>query len=449
MARQFLTALNLNKNELLNARIQNLSTAPSAPVAGQIYFNTGDSTLRYWNGTAWLTIAQGGSVEDAISAAINLLTTDVIEEGSTNLYYTNERAQDAVGNSVGNGLTYTDSTGVIAVDISGSSDVVGTTDNQTLTNKTLGSGTVLSDDLDADGFTISNLAVPTSSADAATKGYVDSTAQGLDVKASVHAATSTAGTLANSFENGDTIDGHTLSTGDRILIKNQADSKENGIYVVNASGAPTRASDADTDAELTKGSFVFVENGSQASTGWVLSTVTGSLDATGSSRVFTQFSGAGLIDAGDGLTKSGNTLTVGGTSNRITVEADSVDIASTYVGQSSITTLGTITTGVWNGTDIAVADGGTGASTAAGARANLGATTKYAANNGALTAVSGAVTWTVTHSLGTTDVTVQVKDVSTKYLVEVDVEITDSNTVTLSWVSGNVLADAYRVVVVG
>jgi hypothetical protein len=162
-----------------------------------------------------------------------------------------------------------------------------------------------------------------------------------------------------------------------------------------------------------------------------------------------QFSGAGTFTAGNGLTINGGEFNVVGTADRITANADSIDIASTYVGQSTITTLGTITTGVWNGTDIAIADGGTGASTAAGAKTNLGFTTKYAASNGALTASSGVVTWAVTHSLGTSDVTVQVRNLTSKELVEVDVVITDNNTVTLSWVSGGELADAYRVVVIG
>jgi len=76
---------------------------------------------------------------------------------------------------------------------------------------------------------------------------------------------------------------------------------------------------------------------------------------------FEQFSGAGQIDAGVGLTKSGNTLNVGGTADNITVNADSIQIATTYVGQTSITTLGTITTGTWNGTLVGTLYGGTGA----------------------------------------------------------------------------------------
>jgi hypothetical protein len=105
---------------------------------------------------------------------------------------------------------------------------------------------------------------------------------------------------------------------------------------------------------------------------------------------FVQFNGAGQIVAGNGLSKSGSTLSVVGTANRITVSG-SVDIASTYVGQSSITTLGTITTGVWNGTSIAVANGGTGATTSSAARTNLGLSigTDVQAYDAELAAIAG------------------------------------------------------------
>jgi hypothetical protein len=214
---------------------------------------------------------------------------------------------------------------------------------------------------------ITNLATPTADTDAATKAYVDASRSGLDVKASVRAATTANITLSGT----QTIDGVAVIAGDRVLVKDQSTASANGIYVVAAS-TWSRSTDADTDAEVHAGMFTFVEEGTtNADTGWVLSTnnpiVVGSTSLT-----FAQFSGTGQITAGAGLTKTGNTIDAVGTSNRITVNADSIDIASTYVGQTSITTLGTITTGTWNGTSIAVANGGTGATTASGARTNLG-----------------------------------------------------------------------------
>jgi hypothetical protein len=246
------------------------------------------------------------------------------------------------------------------------------------------------------------------------------------------------------------VDGIELATGNRVLVKNQTNAAENGIYVVASSGSWLRATDADTSEKVTSGMFTFVSEGTvNADSGWVLTTNdTITLGTTG--LTFAQFSGAGQITAGNGLTKTGNTIDAVGTANRITVNADSIDIASTYVGQTSITTLGTIATGTWQATDVGVAHGGTGASDAAGAKTNLGFMTRYAASNELLVPSSGIVSWTVTHSLGTKDVTVAVYDLATDAEVEVDVVRTSTTVVTLSWVaSANVAADAYRVVVIG
>ena len=251
-------------------------------------------------------------------------------------------------------------------------------------------GMSLSGDLAMGSNSITGLADPINAQDAATKAYVDAARAGLDVKQSVRAATTGNITLSNT----QTIDGVSLVVGNRVLVKDQTTASQNGIYVV-ASGAWPRASDADAPNEVSPGLFLFVEEGTlNGDNGFVITSdaplVVGTDDI-----VFTQFSGAGQIVAGNALTKSGNTLDVVvagsggieivsdalqlksslagaglvydsgvldvvGTANRITVNSDSIDIASTYVGQSSITTLGTVTTGVWNATIVSPTYGGTG-----------------------------------------------------------------------------------------
>jgi phage-related tail fiber protein len=183
-------------------------------------------------------------------------------------------------------------------------------------------------DLNANGGVITNVGTPSASTDAANKAYVDGLAQGVDWKASVRAATTAAGTLASSFANGSTIDGVTLATGDRILIKNQAAGAENGIYTVNASGAPTRATDADTSAEVTAGLAVFVEEGTTlADTGWLLTT-NGAITLGTTALTFTQFTSLGTVTAGAGLTKTGDTLDVVSANGGIVVNADNIALTA-------------------------------------------------------------------------------------------------------------------------
>jgi len=236
--------------------------------------------------------------------------------------------------------------------------------------------------IDANSKRITSLADPTDAQDAATKAYVDAVKTGLDIKGSVRATTTANITLSNT----QTIDGVALSVGDRVLVKNQSTGSENGIYVV-ASGSWARSIDADNTptGEVTSGMFTFVEEGTaNADSGWVLTT-NDPITLGTTALAFAQFSGAGQVVAGAGLTKTGNTIDVVGTADRITVNSDSVDIASTYVGQNTITTLGTITTGTWNGSVIGATYGGTGV------------------NNGSSTiTLGGSFTHTGAHTLGVT-----------------------------------------------
>jgi len=199
---------------------------------------------------------------------------------------------------------------------------------------------------------ITNLATPTDASDAATKGYVDASQQGLDVKESVKAATTGNITLSGT----QTVDGVALSVGDRVLVKDQSTGSQNGIYVV-ASGSWSRAADADANSEVTAGLFTFVEEGTaNADAGFSLTT-NGAITVGTTALTFTQFSGAGSVSAGDGLTKSGNTLSADLKSNGgVVIESGELAVD---LGASSIT--GTL----------AVSDGGTGATSVSAAQQAL------------------------------------------------------------------------------
>ena len=153
---------------------------------------------------------------------------------------------------------------------------------------------------------------------------VDTARMGLDVKESVRVATTANITLSGA----QTIDGVSVVAGNRVLVKDQGTASQNGIYVC-AAGAWSRATDADSDAEVTAGMFTFVTEGTtNADSGWVLST-NDAITVGTTALTFTQFSGAGQIDAGAGLTKSGSTLNVvTANSGRIVVNADNIDLAT-------------------------------------------------------------------------------------------------------------------------
>lgn len=180
---------------------------------------------------------------------------------------------------------------------------------------------------DRSGFTATSLA---------TKEYVDAVKTGLDIKDSVKVATTAAGTLSSSFANNQSVDGITLATGDRILIKDQSTGSENGIYTVNASGAPTRATDFDEDAEVSGGAFTFVEEGTaNGDSGFVL-TNNGTVDVGTDAMSFTKFSGAGSITAGAGLGESGTTFSVNVDNSSIEISSDTLQVKALGITNSMI-----------------------------------------------------------------------------------------------------------------
>ena len=254
-----------------------------------------------------------------------------------------------------------------------------------------------------DGTTLGNMnvATPTSDNHAANKSYVDSIAQGLDVKDSVRAASTgniTVGTPAT------TLDGVTLVTGDRILLKDQTTGSENGIYTY-ASGGLTRATDMDATGEFV-GAFFFVEEGTTNSDQGFVCSTNGTVTVGTTAVAFTQFTGTGQLTAGNGLSKSGNTF--------------NVNVDDTYVeinGSDQLTIRGTSTTGqalLSDGSNgvaygavnltssdavtgaLGIANGGLGvdASDASGkttARSNLGLGSMAVQNSGSVSVTGGTI----------------------------------------------------------
>lgn len=170
---------------------------------------------------------------------------------------------------------------------------------------------------------LTNLADGTAANDAVNLAQLQAQASGHTWKDSVRAATTAALTLASDFENGDAIDGITLATGDRILIKDQAAGAENGIYTVNATGAPTRATDMDAGTEADGASVMIQEGSTQADSQYHQSTESVTIGTT--AQVWVQISGLGQVAAGAGLTKTGNTIDAGAGTG-ITVNADDIAI---------------------------------------------------------------------------------------------------------------------------
>jgi len=321
------------------------SSNPGSLENAEVAFREGDEVLIYGTGTG----GAGGSA------------TSIIPIGGKGAFFDKATTRNAnivlAGPTTGSAAAPTFRSLVVADIPTLTASKVSDFDTQVRTSR-LDQMTAPSAAVSLNSQKITNLATPTASTDAASKSYVDGVSQGLDVKDSVKATTTANGTLASAFANGQTIDGITLATNDRILIKDQSTQTENGIYKVNASGAPTRVDDLATGADAA-GAFVFVEQGTvNAENGFVCTSNKGSAVVGTNNLVFSQFSGAGQITAGNGLQKSGNTLSADLKSNGGLV-IESAEIA-VDLAASSIT--GTL----------AIGDGGTGATSASAARTALG-----------------------------------------------------------------------------
>lgn len=433
MASKFLTNIDLSENQILKARFETLAGSdPTNPFAGRMIYDSTNNVVRVYSGE---TSSWRNTVYEVTASSLNPAITLTTNKGTVTLSIANATS------SVAGLMSASDKT---KLDAATKDNTAGTLVLRDAVTGDFSAGTITT-------AKVTGLSSPVGDTDAANKAYVDAARTGLDVKASVRATTTGSNITLSGTQ---TIDGVSLVAGDRVLVKDQSAGSANGIYVV-ASGSWSRAEDADGAGEITPGMFTFVEEGTLwGDSGWVL-TNNGTITIGTTALTFVQFSSAGQSIAGNGLTKSGNTIDVVGTTDRITVSADAVDIASTYAGQNTITTVGTIGTGTWQGSTIGIGYGGTNATSASAARSSLAATTAggdtstpVLARVAAKTITGAGTSFTVTHNFGTSDVVVQVFDFSTKETVTVDVVRTNDNVVTLTFASSPG-ANQYRVVVTG
>lgn len=488
MSRSFLTPINLNQLEIQNARIQNLSTtqinAISNPVFGQIVYDTTVSTLKIYVPNAWTPV---GSVTTGTGAP----STTPLSSGATYFDLTNNLLYVANGTSSAANWVVAQPRGLDA-DIAnlGTANAGGTSlkvanadhvhrhtddDHSGIHLNALATAT---GDYSMGGYKLTNLLDPTDAQDAATKNYVDSVAQGLNVHDEVQAATtvSIAGTYTPGSTGADggsgvgatfavdaegvfTVDGVELILNDRVLLKNQADPKQNGIYRVSTAGAVgvapvlTRVTDYDNHipAQATAGDFIFVVNGTtQAGTGWAQTSQGTSTNPPKGIKLgtdeltYSQFSGTGTYTASNGVLLTGTNftfdpsttggLTTGSSGGAILLDTNAA-IETSSTGTKVKPGLGITTSGEGAAGD-AVAD-------------TVAIDTDVVARK--VTATIGnnsATTFTVTHNLSTQFVSVTVFDAATFAEVFADVVHTNDSTVDISFATAPG-TDAYKVIVIG
>tara|TARA_X000001382_G_scaffold129832_2_gene122854 strand:+ start:997 stop:2688 length:1692 start_codon:yes stop_codon:yes gene_type:complete len=332
--------------ESSNAHFQTLQAAPhSASASNTLVLPSAGSNLI--SDTATQTLSNktltspdintpdidGGAIDGSVIGA-NTRAAASFTTVNANSSITGSSFTDSTATLTGGQLTGLLNLSVDNINVNGNT-VTTTNSNGDLILSPNGTGTVTvpSGYKDRSGFGATSLV---------SKEYVDAVKTGLDFKDSVRVASTADVTISGP---GAAIDGISLSSGDRVLLKNQTTASQNGIYSWNgAASAMTRTTDADTDAEVTSGMYVFVETGTANSdTGFVLTT-DGSITVGSTSLSFTQFSGAGQIVAGDAMSKSGNTLNVNDDNITLEVNSDALrlkGITATAIGDLLIGKTGT------------------------------------------------------------------------------------------------------------
>lgn len=411
---KFLNNIDLNGNELRNVKLQNLGTAPSISAAsGGIYFDTGSNTIKYYSGGAWVTVANTGTLAQfAATTSAQLATLISDETGTGALVFANTPTFVTPILGTPQSVTLTNATGLpVATGISGLGTGVATF-LATPSSSNLASAVTDETGSGALVFGTSPAITTSLTTGSTTFALVNTTATTVNFAGDATTVSIGAATGTTTINNNTVVTGNLTVNGTTTTVNSTTVTVDDILIELGAVASP---------------SDVTAEGGGIKLFGLTNKTITW----VGTNTAWTSSENFDLV--------TGKTYKINGTN------VLSGSTLGSGVTASSLTSVGTITSGTWNGTTIAIANGGTGATSASGAKTNLGFTTKFAEDIG-----DGAATsFTVTHGLASSDVQVYVYEKASPYgQVFPDVANTSSSAVTLSFASAPTSAQ-YRVVVIG